>query len=133
MARFNIRNYVKSNIIGEPIQNTMIEKLINYWENDRCADGYENLFNLTNIDEFTMVAKIYGLDNTICLYQKHNLCFGGANYKNPVGYDSEELMDMIDDIYDIQFVKEMILNGNIWLFKEYLNVSNIIEDFFTLI
>lgn len=127
MASFNILNYVKSDI-----SNEIIVKMINYWETDRGADGSENLFYLSDIDDFAMVAKMYGLDYTIILYQKHNFCFGGANYKTPVGYDKENLMDMVVDTYDIQFVKEMIINGNIWLFKEWLDVSEIIKDFVTL-
>ena len=53
MASFNILNYVKSDI-----SNEIIVKMINYWETDRGADGSENLFYLSDIDDFAMVAKI---------------------------------------------------------------------------
>lgn len=55
-------------------------RLFNLWEDDRCANGVEYLYNLADLDEFKSFAEAYGLDKAIECYQSCQYWIGGSNF-----------------------------------------------------
>lgn len=91
--------------------------LINLWEDDRGADGHENVYDLQNIDDFMAYVKQYSLDRTIKCYNKSRYWFGGTNFNETL----VSVIPMTQAVWILNEVKTLIeynIDNNICSIEE---------------
>ena len=116
---FKATDYMKSEV--------NIAFVINFWESHRCADGYENLFDLVDETDFANFVNLYG-QTTANEYKK--VCrywFGGQNFIRPIPKNEEDLYKIVDDVYDIEFFNELYKQGYKEIVQDWFFMDDIIK------
>lgn len=82
--------------------------LIETWEQDRCADGYENVFDLRNKNDFRMMVENHGFIKTRKLRKQNRFWFDGLNFKEPKAFPTtaEEARQLAENLIETWRVEE---------------------------
>lgn len=96
--------------------------IIDFWEEDRGAHitNAEAVYDLTKTEDFKYILEKYGVKKAIHTYSKATYVIDGENFKEPQLLNWRKMLDIIDDVYDIEYLRILYTSGND-VIVEYLN------------
>ena len=109
------------------IKTETIINVINWWELDRCAEAEESLFDIQKEGDFIYILKRYGIKTANKLYNEGRYYFAGNNFDEPKSTTLPYLLAMINDVFDIDFFKDVEENGMLDTLSDYFEVDKIRE------
>ena len=121
------------NFLNLGVTFKMLTELIQLWEDWRCADGAEDVYDLEDEKDFKLFIDKYGIEETIKFYKKNRFYLDGMNFNAPITITNEFAINMINDVYDKEHLKELRNNG--WLdcenspYREYFDMRKLIEGY----
>ena len=88
--------------------------LIETWEEDRCADGAENVYDLNNKRDFRFMVKNRGYWTARKMRKQNRFWFDGCNYKQPVPFPTTQAdaLELAQNIVDL-------IDEHPWLYKPF--------------
>lgn len=77
-------------------------KLVETYEQDRCADGYENVFDMQNKKDFRTMVRIHGYFTARRLRKQNRFWFDGLNFKAPQAFPAtaEEARQLVENLIE---------------------------------
>mgnify|MGYP007133758654 CR=1 FL=1 len=107
-----------------------LAELIEMWEQWRCADGAENVYDLVNENDFKLFIDKYGVDVTIKFYNQNRFYLDGMNFNAPVTLTNQYMINMVNDVYDDEHFVDLYVLG--WLdvdcnYGKYFNVEKLVK------
>lgn len=128
--KFNAVDYLKSDIINN-FRMDILGNIIEWWEDWRCAVGYEDVFNLSDENEANAFCNLYGFKKTMECYKQNSFWLGGLNIKEPIELTSIKMYSIIADEYDEELFKEMLDCGYHNILEQWFNISKLMKDIYT--
>jgi len=116
--KFNAVDFIKQECFGQKIINfevcDCIADIVNFWEQERGADGCEDIYDMRKVYDRQNFIKRYGED-AIEKYVKINnhygekvYMIGGANFPIPRGIHYSELMAIIKNEFDLEYFEKLL-------------------------
>lgn len=119
MKKFYIFDYAK------PYGPALVD-IINCWENDRGADGEENVFDLERHEDYKMFVDMFGIDMAHRYYEKHRYYFAGNNYPEPKETTTNDMYMMIQRELTLDYFRDAREKfGTIDYWGKYFNIEAI--------
>lgn len=76
-------------------------ELMEKWEVQRCAEGAEDVFDLSNYRDFYLFANLYGVEQALACQKKNRFWFGGTNYlEDSIGTIHKTAIEFPTDLND---------------------------------
>ena len=115
-SMFKATDYLKSN------SYSVLAEIIDFWEEDRGAHitNAEAVYNLTKTEDFKYILEKYGVKKAIHTYSKATYVIDGENFTEPQMLNRYMMFNIIDDVYDIEYLRILYTSGND-VIVEYLN------------
>lgn len=125
MEKFRATNYLKSNL------TSVLAEIIDFWEEDRGAhiSNAEAVYDLRKTKDFKYILEKYGVEKAIHTYSKAQFVIDGENFNEPRILKYDNMLNMIDDIYDIEYMRilyESENNAIVKLFDEWFDMDSIV-------
>jgi len=125
MEKFRATNYLKSNL------TSVLAEIIDFWEEDRGAHvcNAEAVFDLKKTKDFKYILIKYGVEKAIHTYSKAQYVIDGENFTEPHILNYDNMLNMIDDVYDIEYMKilyESENNAIVKLLNEWFDMDSIV-------
>lgn len=120
MKKFNAVDYIKQECFGQSINNfevyDCIADIVNFWEEERGADGCEDIYDMRKVYDRQNFIKRYGKD-AIEKYVKSDKIYGdvervymigGANFETPKCIHYSELTNIIKNEFDLDYFEKLL-------------------------
>lgn len=125
MEKFRATNYLKSNL------TSVLAEIIDFWEEDRGAhiSNAEAVYDLRKTKDFKYILEKYGVEKAIHTYSKAQFVIDGENFNEPHILKYDDMLNMIDDVYDIEYMRilyESENNAIIKLFDEWFDMQSVV-------
>ena len=116
MEKFRATDYLKSNSFS------VLADIIDFWEEDRGAhiSNAEAVYDLTKTEDFKYILEKYGVKKAIHTYSRATYVIDGENFNEPQILNCNRMFNIIDDVYDIEYLRILYTSGND-VIVEYLN------------
>lgn len=114
------KDYIKV----RPITSTLA-KLINYWEEDRCATECEYLYDLQCSDDFKHIVDMYAVGGAVSAFNIHDgFWWGGCNFP----YDDDAMCDFFSKGFDAKSMGKIVFKPFVEDEKTWEWILGEIED-----
>lgn len=125
MKEFKATDYLKSDRV------TILQAIINWWEDWRCALESECIYDLNIKEDLIYFIEKYGVLKAVKCYDEYPLWMDGLNFKEPARMDKDKMLNIINCEYDIELFKDMLDSGyeddlNKWFDVD--KIKNIIKE-----
>lgn len=107
------------------IKTETIINVIKWWKLDRCAEAEDFLFDVQREEDFIYIVRRYGIRTANKAYNDGRYYFAGNNFDEPKSVTLPYLLAMINDVFDIDFFKDVEENGMLDTLSDYFEVDKI--------
>ena len=116
------KNFKASDYLNES-SNIVLRDAIEFWEEDRCASGASDIYLLEDPEDFKLFIDCYDIPTAIECYEKSIFWFGGTNYPKPYMTTAKDLIKILDDEYDFDYVKKLLECGYAQALARFFNLN----------
>lgn len=121
MKKFNAVDFIKREVMGISVGNFEvydgIADIVNFWEQERGADGCEDIYDMRKYEDRANFIKRYGADaiEKYVEFDYHNgelwnYCYmiGGANFDIPKHISYSNMITIIKNEFDVDYFKKLL-------------------------
>ncbi len=130
MEKFRATDYLKSNL------TSVLAEIIDFWEEDRGAhiSNAEAVYDLRKTKDFKYILEKYGVEKAIHTYSKAQFVIDGENFTEPFILKYDNMLNIIDDAYDIEYMRMLYESENnaiVKLFDEWFDMHSVVAHWKT--